>query len=327
MIRVLGAGVLSLALFVASLGPVAGRERAVHAAATLDASAQASVVSALPEAEEGPQQNPYSYPSQCTYRAWDLAAQAGHRLPKFGDAADWRQGAIDAGYRVRDTLGPDCVGSVAVWRAGAGGASWAGHVAWVTAVDGNRFHVQERNWQPGRDGERWVTWVKGISFITFEEPDPTQLHVVEALTLSPAAPVVGEEVRARFRVRNVGPRPITLQDVAAGARRGSDWGGEWADFPAASNITLLPGQEYGYERALVFSEPGAYFAAPIVRVGDRWSTLNGGKRCDFTVRERALLPLALAGSPPVIGPSLLPPFQIDGLGAAQLRSPLADLAG
>jgi len=121
-----------------------------------------------------PDSNPYSDPTQCLYRAWDLAAQAGHKLPWFpGDAKDWRQGALSYGYEVVDTIDPSVVHSVAVWGPGVGGASWAGHVGWVVAVQGDQFLVQDRNWIPATDWEHWVTWVPGISFIKLGgEPEP-----------------------------------------------------------------------------------------------------------------------------------------------------------
>jgi surface antigen len=119
---------------------------------------------------EAPESNPYADPSQCIYRAWDLAAEAGHKLPWFaGNAADWKEGALEHGYEVVDTIDPSVVNTVAVWESGAGGASWAGHVGWVVEVRGDQFRVQDRNWIPGADDERWVTWVEGISFIKLEE--------------------------------------------------------------------------------------------------------------------------------------------------------------
>lgn len=148
-----------------------------------------------------PSSNPYSDPTQCLYRAWDLAAQAGHRLPWFpGNARDWRQGAIRHGYEVVDRIDPSVVHSIAVWGGGVGGASWAGHVGWVVAVDGNRFLVQDRNWIPATDYEHWVTWVPGISFIklgpapapppkaTPPPPTPTPPPPTPTPTPTPAPP-------------------------------------------------------------------------------------------------------------------------------------------
>jgi len=139
-----------------------------------------------------PDSNPYADPTQCLYRAWDLAAQAGHKLPWFpGDAKDWRQGALGYGYEVVDTIDPSVVHSVAVWGPGVGGASWAGHVGWVVAVDGDRFLVQDRNWIPATDWEHWVTWVPGISFIKLGSkpaPPPTPPPTPAPPTPAPPPP-------------------------------------------------------------------------------------------------------------------------------------------
>ena len=136
-----------------------------------------------------PKSNPYADSTQCVYRAWELAARAGHKLPWFaGDAKDWREGAMEHGLKVSDTIDPSVVHSVAVWDAGVGGAGYAGHVAWVVEVKGNRFRVQERNWVAGTDTERWVTWEKGISFIKLEEPKPAPAPNPAPAQAAPAAP-------------------------------------------------------------------------------------------------------------------------------------------
>ena len=66
-----------------------------------------------------PGSNPYGYPCQCTWFAWEKASQAGHKLPIFGNACAWDDGARNCGYTVSNT---PAVGSIAVWeeyRAGA----------------------------------------------------------------------------------------------------------------------------------------------------------------------------------------------------------------
>lgn len=156
---------------------------------------------------ETPNTNPYSDPSQCVYLAWELAAEHGHKLPNFGDAADWRQGAIDYGLTVNDNLTPEAVDGIAVWGPGVGGAGWAGHVGWVSEVKGGRFHVQERNWTGG-DSDRWVQWEEGMCFITFPKPAPAK-PAVAAAAPTPAA-VKG--IQALLRGEDV-PRRPTLQDL------------------------------------------------------------------------------------------------------------------
>ncbi|HOQ97854.1 MAG TPA: CHAP domain-containing protein [Anaerolineae bacterium] len=141
-----------------------------------------------------PETNPYHNPTQCVYRAWELAAAAGYKLPYFGNAMNWRQGAIDAGYDVIDRVDPSCIYSVIVWGPSVGGVSSLGHVGWVVAVDGNRVLVQDRNWIPATDYEHWVEWVPGISFIRLggieaAQPEPTAAATPTASpTRAPALP-------------------------------------------------------------------------------------------------------------------------------------------
>lgn len=84
----------------------------------------------------------------CTnYVAWRLI-QAG--LPRNIDwlhnGADWAHDAKKHGIPVDDT--PE-VGAVAQWLSGAGGLSWAGHVAYVQAVDADSITIIEDNYSSG----------------------------------------------------------------------------------------------------------------------------------------------------------------------------------
>ncbi|MCL6432333.1 MAG: CHAP domain-containing protein [Anaerolineae bacterium] len=197
--------------------------------APMEARTEATTATAPAVGVEIPERNPYSDRRQCTYRAWELAAEAGHRLPKFGNARNWRQGAIDAGYTVVDELTPECVDSVAVWQSGVGGASWAGHVAWVTEVRGDEFHIKERNWSWGRDTERWVKWQRGISFIVFREEQPPVPPEQPAPPPAPA-PDPSPQIIATLRL-----------DGQALALRGlvptQDWIGRWDPLPVAGSRT------------------------------------------------------------------------------------------
>ena len=179
-----------------------------------------------------PETNPYRDPSQCVYLAWDLAAEAGHRLPKFGNAHAWRQGAIDHGYRVLDTLTPEAVNSVAVWDRYVGGVSWAGHVGWVTAVDGDEFYVKDRNWTRGADSGHWVQWVEGISFITFPDEAPAELQAAELA----GAPVPVPEAAVRAR-----PQGPTLAEMAHQEHWSRALNGELVDLGRSDRASLGSG--------------------------------------------------------------------------------------
>ena len=90
--------------------------------------------------------NPYvGGNSNCTYTAWRLVKEhTGIELPGFtGNAAGWYQGAINYGYAVGGTPQPD---SVVVYDRDVNGY---GHVAYVTAVNGNQIYVQEGGYLGG----------------------------------------------------------------------------------------------------------------------------------------------------------------------------------
>ncbi|MGQ9683777.1 MAG: CHAP domain-containing protein [Anaerolineae bacterium] len=214
---------MALSLFVGGPGllpqaPATVLAAPVESAVSAQANRRAPAAQADP-AKQPAQSNPYEDPTQCTYRAWELAAKAGHRLPRFYNAENWRQAALDCGMRVEDTLTEHAVGGIAVWSAYTGGTGWAGHVGYVLKVEGNRFLVQERNWIPAADGERWVEWEEGISFIILECPEPArQAEPAEAPSPQPQ-PASG-----------IGAQPL-LPDVP------------WPRLDLVSAPNLMPGPE------------------------------------------------------------------------------------
>jgi len=166
--HLLALGALSLALLLGSpeggggpcqvvqAGPEEGYEFQPHGSRALGCRSTCTI----------PQSNPYGDSCQCTWYAWERAAQAGHKLPHWGDAHCWNDGAGGcSGYSVTTQPVPN---SVAVWEPNKAGALAWGHVGWVIEVSGNRFRVQDRNWiAPCTDGDRWDDAEDGISFITF----------------------------------------------------------------------------------------------------------------------------------------------------------------
>ena len=79
--------------------------------------------------------NPYSGGwSNCTYGAWQAAyEQTGIQLPGWGNAGTWYDSAANAGFSVGTTPRAK---SIAVWT-----DSGAGHVAYVSAIDGDRMYI------------------------------------------------------------------------------------------------------------------------------------------------------------------------------------------
>ncbi len=82
--------------------------------------------------------------SNCTWGAWQLVHDTlGISLPGWGMAGNWMNDAAASGYA---TGSAPRVNSIAVY-------SW--HVAFVTAVDGDRVYIKEGNYM-GHYYERWV---------------------------------------------------------------------------------------------------------------------------------------------------------------------------
>ncbi|MCE7004303.1 CHAP domain-containing protein [Kibdelosporangium philippinense] len=95
----------------------------------------------------------FMYSGQCTsWVAWRMEQVNGYFHNNgwrngisghWGDAHEWNDNAVRLGYRVDRT---PRVGAIAQWERGAGGASGWGHVAYISAVNGNTVTVQEYNW-------------------------------------------------------------------------------------------------------------------------------------------------------------------------------------
>ncbi len=113
------------------------------------------------------------------------------------------------------------------------------------------------------------------------------LQLSQNLSLSTTIPDRNQGVTASFKVKNVGGSALTIQSLSAGARLGTDWNGVNVDFPAATNFTLQPGQEYIYQQSRSFNTPGVYFAEPVVQINGQWggipNTSGGFSRVGFTV--------------------------------------------
>jgi hypothetical protein len=118
---------------------------------------------------------------------------------------------------------------------------------------------------------------------TNEESPTSLLTVVEPLTLSTTNTRVGQTITARFVVRNTGSIRLVLDELTAAARKGSDWSGEWADFPHVGPITLDVNQTYTYQQSRMFDSAGSYFAEPSSQYRGSWGGIDGGNRASFNV--------------------------------------------
>jgi len=137
-----------------------------------------------------PASNPYTDPCQCVHYAWKRAAQAGHKLPRWGDGHCWDDGALGCGYTVSDQPAP---GSVAVWGPGQAGAWPPGHVGWVDDVSNSRFHVWHMNWGGPycTATQGWFDVQEGITFIWLDTtPTPTPTPTASPAPTIPPMPTI-----------------------------------------------------------------------------------------------------------------------------------------
>ncbi|MBR3349603.1 MAG: DUF5011 domain-containing protein, partial [Solobacterium sp.] len=106
----------------------------------------------------GSSNNPYYGGwSNCAYGAWQLAHDiSGVNLPSWGYAGSWLYSAQASGYA---TGYAPAAGSIAVYT---------GHVAYVSAVDGDMVYIMEGGFNGGYN-ERWVSkdYIYGQSLVGY----------------------------------------------------------------------------------------------------------------------------------------------------------------
>lgn len=146
-----------------------------------------------------------------------------------------------------------------------------------------------------------------------------RLQVVEALNLSTTSPLVGQIVQARFKIKNVGNRNVSIEQLTAGGRRGETWNGEWADFPSVFSLTLVPGQEYIYQQQRSFTVEGGYFSEPVVKIAGQWGGINSANRVTFSVASQGRLQvvesLALSTVTPTSSDTVIARFKVKNVGS------------
>ncbi|MDN5794796.1 MAG: CHAP domain-containing protein [Intrasporangium sp.] len=108
----------------------------------------------------------WATPGQCTWGALNKWYQSEGYYPSgwTGNASGWAYGAASAGYTVSSV---PRVRSIVVMQPGVHGSSSAGHVGWVTAVNGNRVTIVEMNALAGayNYNTRTLTNVGGMRYI------------------------------------------------------------------------------------------------------------------------------------------------------------------
>ena len=103
---------------------------------------------------------------QCTWGALNKWYQSEGYYPGgwTGNAMEWASGAASAGYTVSGT---PRTRSIVVMQPGVHGSSSVGHVAWVTAVNGNEVTIIEMNAMAGpyNYNTRTLTDISGMKYI------------------------------------------------------------------------------------------------------------------------------------------------------------------
>ncbi len=130
-------------------------------------SVKASTNGSVPSASSGMRSSSnWATPGQCTWGALNKWYQSEGYYPGgwTGNAKVWASGAAAAGYTVSST---PRTRSIVVMQPGVHGSSSAGHVAWVTAVNGNEITIIEMNAMAGpyNYDTRTVTDIAGMKYI------------------------------------------------------------------------------------------------------------------------------------------------------------------
>ncbi len=152
------------------------------------------------------------------------------------------------------------------------------------------------------------------------------ITLVDALHLDPAQPQAGENVVARFKIRNDSTRPLTLQRLGIGVHGPDcvDWEcGRPHDFPWLHGITIQPGAVYAYEQQRTFAKPGdGYFAQIIYGLYEHdWP--KSGEIYRFSVETGIEVESALTLSTrmPAVGTPVTATFTIHNAGLRPVELP------
>ena len=217
--------------------------------------------------------------------------------------------------RVGGGYGPDRFGVPGIGPNSSGGL-WTRITAPGTA--GRHRATYQLEGPRGRFGPQF--WVEVVVSA------PTgRLTVSSGLVLSSTNPRTGENVTVDFTVTNSGGQALTIQELTAGGRRGTDWNGEWMDFPHVANIVLQPGQSYRYRQSRSFPGTGAHFAEPAALINGSWGSIAGGNRVTFTVsgvpagRLQISQALSLSTTNPSTSQAVTARFAVRNVGSQAIR--------
>ncbi len=238
----------------------------------------------------------YGYYCQCV----DYVRQRFGLFPSGG----WFVGAQDMGpYLMANGLVPISwpqPGAIAVFPSwyGAGIHPWYGHVAVVQNAYwyGDSAQLVLRGANQSYSGIWSEYGCYNVSDLYHIHHSPSYPYIdyyvwpgiswmLQPLTVSNANPQVGEKISVTFAFQNVGGLNLNIETVMAGGRKGTTWDAPVsADFSAATDITLAPGEVYYYYGTFTTQEPGDYFVAPMVKINGAWSEIADANYAWYTVQ-------------------------------------------
>jgi hypothetical protein len=120
---------------------------------------------------------------------------------------------------------------------------------------------------------------------------PTYSHTVDVqiinpCVLTPTNPKIGEQVYIKCTFENKTGRTVLLDRLTIGVRQiipnKKDWEGKEYDFEGVEELVLASNEVYELEDVQHFTNPGQYFAEPVVKINGSW----GGVAVARTVKNR-----------------------------------------
>jgi len=107
---------------------------------------------------------------------------------------------------------------------------------------------------------------------------PPNVKISRSLYVSPNPILVGQQIGSSFIVKNTESSPVTIEELRV---RAVDSRKNVFDFPAVTNITLDPGEEYTYYQYRTFDKVDKYSFYPVAKVStpritSTWPAPNSG---------------------------------------------------
>ena len=124
-----------------------------------------------------------------------------------------------------------------------------------------------------------VKWPNGsTNYVTVNVQNAVsqgRLVLIQDLSLSSTSPQVNQNINGNFRVKNIGGQAMTLDYLGIQGRLDGNVNGTARDFNWVQNLTLQPGEEYGYSSDRSFEITGSWTLRPNFKPsGGDWSDVH-----------------------------------------------------